>query len=141
MKHRYIPFALRQQPKKKKVILPKRKESLLKKDKALIQYHREMLLLLTDLCIDTSERLLDSEIQTFERLNVQKCQNELYKINEVVKKILSESTTEMHEDRVEFVTEMIALCTLVKPKFFEKAQAWFVEQIKRLHGMKPEKLD
>jgi len=112
----------------------------LKKDKALIQYHREVLLLLTDLCIDTSERLLDSEIQTFERLNVQKCQNELYKINEVVKKKLSESTAEMHEDRVEFVTEMIALCTLVKPKFFKKAQSWFDEQIKRLHGMKPEKL-
>ena len=131
---KYIPQSLRNHLPQQKIDMPER--SKLNGDKALLRYHREILLLYIDLAVDTSERILDCEIPLFERLNVQSSQNELYKMSEVVKASLSKETEEMHEDRVAFTTEIIALTTLVKPKFYKKMQDWFQQIIKNMHSLK-----
>ena len=134
MRQKYIPHAFRSIAPKKTVKLPKRK--VLSHDEEMLEYHRETLLLFTDMAINTAESVLDSDIVFAERIAVQTVQSELYKLNETVKERMRERTQEIHEDRVDFLTEMMALCTLVKPKHYKTAQAWFVKKIKDLHKLK-----
>lgn len=135
MRQKYIPQAFRSlAPAPKKVKLPQRK--VLTHDQEMLEYHRETLLLFTDMAINTSESILDSDIIMAERIAVQKVQNELYKLNETVKKNMHERTQDLHEDRVDFLTEMMALCTLVKPKDFQKTQNWMIKKVKELHKLK-----
>lgn len=138
---KYVPQKLRNYVQQSpKVKMPQRDVKTYNKE--LTKYYREILLLYCDLAIDTSEKLLDSEISPLERLQVQKSQNELYAISEVVKKMFfntssstSDTSGEVHEDRVAFVTEITALATLVKPKFFKKVQKWFVETVRNINGL------
>ena len=134
MRQKYIPHAFRSIAPKKTVKLPKRK--VLNYDEEMLEYHRETLLLFTDMAINTAESVLESDIILAERVAVQTVQSELYKLNETVKERMRERTQEIHEDRVDFLTEMMALCTLVKPKHYKTAQAWFVQKIKDLHKLK-----
>lgn len=134
MKQNYIPHAFRSLAPKKTVKLPKRR--VLNHDEEMLEYHRETLLLFTDMAINTAESILDSNIVVAERIAVQKVQDNLYKLNETVKGRMKEITNELHEDRVDFLTEMMSLCTLVKPKDFEKTQKWMVQKVKDLHKLK-----
>lgn len=130
---KYTPHGLRHLKKPIKIPSPQRKG--LKPDDLTTQYNREILLLYLDLAVDTSERILDCDIKLSERLKIQAAQNNLYGLSEIVKTSLRDKTVEIHEDRVYFISEVVALCTLVKPKFFKKIQKWFVERIKSINGI------
>lgn len=119
---------------KPKVKMPVRK--VLNKDAALIQYNKEVLLLYTDLAIATSEQLLDSEITPTERLHIQAAQNELYNMNKIITANFSKKMADLHEDRVDFLSEVMAICTLVKPKYFQKIQNWLIEKVRFMHNLK-----
>ena len=114
--------------------MPVRK--VLSRDAALIQYNKEILLLYTDLAIATAEQLLDSEISPVERLHIQAAQNELYNMNKIITANFSKKTAELHDDRVDFLSEVMSICTLVKPKFFEKVQNWLIERVRIMHNLK-----
>ena len=132
-----VPQQLRgyvNQPKQPKVKMPVRK--VLNRDAALIQYNKEVLLLYTDLAIATSEQLLDSEITTAERLHIQAAQNELYNMNKIITANFSKKMADLHDDRVDFLSEVMAICTLVKPKYFQKIQNWLIEKVRFMHNLK-----
>ena len=134
MKQNYIPHAFRSLAPKKTVKLPQRR--VLNHDEEMLEYHRETLLLFADMAINTAEKILDSDIVLAERVAVQKVQDELYKLNEAVKDRMKERTIELHESRVDFLEEMMSLCTLVKPKHFDMTQKWMVQKVKDLHRLK-----
>lgn len=133
MRQKYVPQALRSlEPPKVK--MPVRK--VLNKDPQLIQFYKESLLLYTELSIDTAERLLDSEITMTERIQIQKAQNELYDMVKGISRNWSEKDRDLQDERIEFVSEIVSACTLVKPKMYQKIQAWFIERIKLMHNLK-----
>jgi hypothetical protein len=118
----------------KKVKMPVRK--VLSRDAALIQYNKEVLLLYTDLAIAAAEQLLDSEITPIERLHIQASQNQLYDMNKIITSNFSKKMADLHDDRVDFLSEVMTICTLVKPKFFEKVQNWLIERVRIMHNLK-----
>ena len=122
----------------KKVKMPVRK--VLSRDAALIQYNKEVLLLYTDLAIAAAEQLLDSEITPIERLHIQASQNQLYDMNKIITSNFSKKMAELHDDRVDFLSEVMSICTLVKPKFFEKVQNWLIERVRIMHNLKDPKV-
>jgi hypothetical protein len=134
MKKTYVPQSLRQLNQKQTVKMPKREN--LRHDKELLSYYRETLLMLIDLVVDTTENILDFDIDMMERIHLQNIQNKMFQLNEGVKKQLPEKLNEKHETRVDFVTEMINLCTLVEPKYFDNVQSEMVKKIKKLHKLK-----
>lgn len=134
---KYIPQAFRSIPNNnpaKGVKMPKRE--VLTKDRELIQYYKEIFILYVDLAINASEKVLDSEIDIMERIHLQKTQNDLFHINEIVKSGLRDQVKENHENRVDFVAEMVALCTLIHPKYFHKVQSDMVKTIEKLARFK-----
>ena len=134
---KYITHAYRSIPNNKPlkgVKMPKR--DVLTKDRELIQYYKEIFLLYVDLAINAAEKVLDSDIDIMERMHLQKTQNELFHVNEIVKSKLRERIKENHENRVDFVTEMVALCTLIHPKYFHKVQSDMVKTIEKLARLK-----
>ena len=134
---KYIPHAFRSIANNnpaKGVKMPKR--DVLTKDRELIQYYKEIFLLYVDLAINAAEKVLDSDIDIMERMHLQKTQNELFHINEIVKSKLRERVKENHENRVDFVAEMVALCTLIHPKYFQKVQTDMVKTIEKLARLK-----
>ena len=134
MKKTYVPQSLRQLNQKHTVKMPKREN--LRHDKELLSYYRETLLMLIDLVVDTTENILDFDIDMMERIHLQNIQNKMFQLNEGVKKQLPEKLNEKHETRVDFVTEMINLCTLVEPKYFDNVQSEMVKKIKKIHKLK-----
>lgn len=134
---KYIPQVFRSIPNNnpaKGVKMPKRE--VLTKDRELIQYYKEIFILYVDLAINAAEKVLDSEIDIMERIHLQKTQNDLFRINEIVKSGLREQVKENHENRVDFVAEMVALCTLIHPKYFHKVQSDMVKTIEKLARLK-----
>ena len=134
---KYIPQVFRSIPNNnpaKGVQMPKRE--VLTKDRELIQYYKEIFILYVDLAINAAEKVLDSEIDIMERIHLQKTQNDLFHINEIVKSGLREQVKENHENRVDFVAEMVALCTLIHPKYFHKVQSDMVKTIEKLARLK-----
>ena len=134
---KYIPQVFRSIPNNnpaKGVKMPKR--DVLTKDRELIQYYKEIFILYVDLAINAAEKVLDSEIDIMERIHLQKTQNDLFRINEIVKSGLREQVKENHENRVDFVAEMVALCTLIHPKYFHKVQSDMVKTIEKLARLK-----
>ena len=132
-----VPQQLRgyvNRPKQPKVKMPVRK--VLSRDAALIQYNKEVLLLYTDLAIAAAEQLLDSEITPIERLHIQASQNQLYDMNKIITSNFSKKMADLHDDRVDFLSEVMTICTLVKPKFFEKVQNWLIEKVRIMHNLK-----
>ena len=136
-KKNFVPQKLRgyvQPLPTRKVKMPKRE--VITQDRLLIQYYKEIFIMYVDLAIDAAEKVLDSDIDIMERFHLQTTQNDLFKINEIVKAGLRKQTAEKHENRVDFITEIVSLCTLVEPKHFEKMQKAVVNQIEELRGLK-----
>ena len=136
-KKNFVPQKLRgySQPlPTRKVKMPKRE--VITQDRLLILYYKEIFIMYVDLAIDAAEKVLDSDIDIMERFHLQTTQNDLYKINEIVKAGLRKQTAEKHENRVDFITEIVSLCTLVEPKHFEKMQKAVVNRIEELRGLK-----
>ena len=135
---KYIPLKLRQHIRKPKNIkMPIRK--VLKKDESEAAYYREVLMLMAQTATFQAEMLLDHEISINERLLVQNTKNQLDKILDSVMGQLPEDYKDLHYDRIHFLTEMIKLCTLIPPKYYEKMQKWMVERIESIHGIKGSK--
>ena len=135
---KYIPLKLRQHIRKpKSVKMPVRK--VLKKDEDEATYYRETLMLMAQTATFQAEMLLDHEISINERLLVQNTKNQLDKILDSVMGQLPEDYKDLHYDRIHFLTEMIKLCTLIPPKYYEKMQKWMVERIESIHGIKGSK--
>lgn len=134
---KYIPHAFRSIANNnpaKGVKMPKRE--VITQDRLLIQYYKEIFIMYVDLAIDAAEKVLDSDIDIMERFHLQTTQNDLYKINEIVKAGLRKQTAEKHENRVDFITEIVSLCTLVEPKHFAMMQKTVVNRIEELRGLK-----
>ena len=138
-KRKYVPQALRQHhiTPKKKVQMPIRK--ILKKDESEAAYYREVLMLMSQVASYEAEKLLDHEISIYERLLVQNTKNQLDKIVDSVISQLPDDYQDLHYDRIHFLTEMIKLCTLIPPRYYEKMQKWTVERIESIHGIKESK--
>ena len=134
-KRKYVPQALRQHhiTPKKKVQMPIRK--VLKKDESEAAYYREVLMLTAQTAMYQAEMLLDHDISIYERLLVQNTKNQLDKILDSVISQLPDDYQDLHYDRIHFLTEMIKLCTLIPPKYYEKMQKWMVERIESIHGL------
>ena len=131
---KYIPLKLRQQIRKpKRVKMPIRK--VLKKDESEAAYYREVLMIMSQVASYEAEMLLDHEISIYERLLVQNTKNQLDKIVDSVISQLPDDYQDLHYDRIHFLTEMIKLCTLIPPKYYEKMQKWTVERIESIHGL------
>lgn len=136
-KKKYIPQKSRgyvQPLPKREVKMPKRE--VITQDRLLIQYYKEIFIMYVDLAIDAAEKVLDSDIDIMERFHLQTTQNDLYKINGLVKSGLRKQTAEKHENRVDFITEIVSLCTLVEPKHFAMMQKTVVNRIEELRGLK-----
>ena len=118
--------------KKKSIELPKRTN--LNTNANIIKFNRETLFLFMDLVVNVSEMMLESEISNEERLAIQLIQNQIFSFNDKIKDVVSEETVDRHEDRVDFLLEMMALCALIKPKKFnqtkKKFEKWIKEQYK-----------
>ena len=135
---KYIPLKLRQHIRKPKNIkMPIRK--VLKKDESEAAYYREVLMLMAQTATFQAEMLLDHEISINERLLVQNTKNQLDKILDSVMGQLPEDYKDLHYDRMHFLIEMVKLSTLIPPKYYEKMQAWMVERIESIHGIKGSK--
>jgi hypothetical protein len=135
---KYIPLKLRQHIRKpKSVKMPIRK--VLKKDESEAAYYREVLMLMAQTATFQAEMLLDHEISIHERLLVQNTKNQLDKILDSVMGQLPEDYKDLHYDRMHFLIEMVKLSTLIPPKYYEKMQAWMVERIESIHGIKGSK--
>lgn len=135
---KYIPLKLRQHIRKPKNIkMPIRK--VLKKDESEAAYYREVLMLMAQTATFQAEMLLDHEISIHERLLVQNTKNQLDKILDSVMGQLPEDYKDLHYDRMHFLIEMVKLSTLIPPKYYEKMQAWMVERIESIHGIKGSK--
>ena len=135
---KYIPLKLRQHIRKPKNIkMPVRK--VLKKDEDEATYYRETLMLMAQTATFQAEMLLDHEISINERLLVQNTKNQLDKILDSVMGQLPEDYKDLHYDRMHFLIEMVKLSTLIPPKYYEKMQAWMVERIESIHGIKGSK--
>lgn len=133
---KYIPQKLRQyqKPKSKAVEMPKR--TVLTKDKELEAYYRESLLLMAQTATYQAEMLLDCDVSVPERLVVQKAKNELDNIIQGILGQLSDGFQDLQYERSHFLNEMMKLCTLIPPKYYEKTQEWMVEKIQNLNGIK-----
>ena len=135
---KFIPQKLRMHAKAPKAVkMPVRK--VLKKDESEAAYYREVLMLMAQTATFQAEMLLDHEISINERLLVQNTKNQLDKILDSVMGQLPEDYKDLHYDRIHFLTEMIKLCTLIPPKYYEKMQKWMVERIESIHGIKGSK--
>jgi hypothetical protein len=135
---KYIPLKLRQHIRKpKSVKMPIRK--VLKKDESEAAYYREVLMLMAQTATFQAEMLLDHEISIHERLLVQNTKNQLDKILDSVMGQLPEDYKDLHYDRMHFLIEMVKLSTLIPPRYYEKMQAWMVERIESIHGIKSSK--
>ncbi|MFK7947170.1 MAG: hypothetical protein AB8G11_06260 [Saprospiraceae bacterium] len=131
---RYIPQKLRSYKPPKQVKLPVRKN--LNKDKGKTAYFRETLLLLSQTTMFQAEQLLSCDISIHERLVVQKMKNDVDKLTTGIVEQLSEEYQDMHYERSHFLNEMMKLCTLIPPQYYEKMQGWTVEKIENLNGIK-----
>ena len=135
---KYIPLKLRQHIRKpKSVKMPIRK--VLKKDESEAAYYREVLMLMSQVASYEAEMLLDHEISIYERLLVQNTKNQLDKIVDSVISQLPDDYQDLHYDKIHFLTEMIKLCTLIPPKYYEKMQSWMAERIESIHGIQVKK--
>ena len=134
---KYIPQKLRIHTQKRNVKMPIRK--VLKKDESEAAYYREVLMLTAQTAMYQAEMLLDHDISIYERLLVQNTKNQLDKILDSVMNQLPDDYQDLHYDRIHFLTEMIKLCTLIPPKYYEKMQKWMVERIESIHGIKGSK--
>ena len=135
---KYIPQKLRQiHTQKRNVKMPVRK--VLKKDESEAAYYREVLMLMSQVASYEAEMLLDHEISIYERLLVQNTKNQLDKIVDSVISQLPDDYQDLHYDRIHFLTEMIKLCTLIPPKYYEKMQSWMAERIESIHGIQVKK--
>lgn len=135
---KFIPQKLRMHAKAPKPVkMPVRK--VLKKNEDEATYYRETLMLMAQTATFQAEMLLDHEISIHERLLVQNTKNQLDKILDSVMGQLPESYKDLHYDRIHFLIEMVKLSTLIPPKYYEKMQAWMVERIESIHGIKGSK--
>ena len=112
---------------------------VLKKDESEAAYYREVLMLTAQTAMYQAEMLLDHDISIYERLLVQNTKNQLDKILDSVISQLPDDYQDLHYDRIHFLTEMIKLCTLIPPKYYEKMQSWMAERIESIHGIQVKK--
>ena len=135
---KFIPLKLRMHAKAPKAVkMPVRK--VLKKDEDETSYYRETLMLMAQAATFQAENLLDHDISIHERLLVQNTKNNLDKMLDSVMDQLPEDYKDLHYDRMDFIVEMLKLATLIPPRYYEKMQAWMVERIESIHGIKGSK--